>query len=47
VRCEASRNFRKKKKEYLKDKINELAMSSKNKNTKDLYSGTTNIEISQ
>jgi hypothetical protein len=28
VRCEASRYFRNKKKEYLKDKINELAMNS-------------------
>jgi hypothetical protein len=30
VRREASRHFRNKKKEYLKDKINELAMNSKN-----------------
>jgi hypothetical protein len=39
VRCEASRNFRNKKSEYLKDKINELAMNSKNKYIKDLYRG--------
>jgi hypothetical protein len=32
VRCEASRYFRNKKREYLKDKINELSMNSKNKN---------------
>jgi hypothetical protein len=32
VRCEASRHFRNKEREYLKDKINELAMNSKNKN---------------
>jgi hypothetical protein len=32
VRREASRYFRNKKKEYLKDRINELAMNSKNKN---------------
>jgi hypothetical protein len=34
VRREASRYFRNKKREYLKDKINELAMNSKNKNNK-------------
>jgi hypothetical protein len=28
-----------KKKEYLKDKINELATSSKNQNIRDLYRG--------
>jgi hypothetical protein len=32
IRCGASRHFGNKKKEYLKDKINELAMNSKNKN---------------
>jgi hypothetical protein len=32
VRHEASRHFRNKKREYLKNKINELAMNSKNKN---------------
>jgi hypothetical protein len=37
VTCEASRHFRNKKREYLKDKINELAMNSKNKNIRDLY----------
>jgi hypothetical protein len=30
VRCEASRYFGNKKREYLKDKIKELAMNSKN-----------------
>jgi hypothetical protein len=39
VRCEASRHFRNKKGEYLKDKINELVTNSKNKNTRDLYRG--------
>jgi hypothetical protein len=39
VRCEVSRYFGKKKKEYLKDKIIELAMNSKNKNIKDPYRG--------
>jgi hypothetical protein len=37
VRREASRYFRNKKKEYLKDKINELATNCKNKNNRDLY----------
>jgi hypothetical protein len=32
TRHEASRHFRNKKREYLKEKINELAMNSKNKN---------------
>jgi hypothetical protein len=32
----ASEIFRKKSREYLKDKINELAMNSKNKNSRDL-----------
>jgi hypothetical protein len=39
VGCEASKHFRNKKREYLKDKINELAMNSKNKNIRDLYRG--------
>jgi hypothetical protein len=37
VRREGSRYFRNKKREYLKYKINELAMNSKNKNIRDLY----------
>jgi hypothetical protein len=39
VRREASRHFRNKKREYLKDKINELATNNKNKNIRDLYRG--------
>jgi hypothetical protein len=39
VRREASRYFRNEKKEYLKDKINELATNSKIKNIRDLYRG--------
>jgi hypothetical protein len=39
VRREASRHFRNKKREYLKDKINELATNSKNKNIRYLYRG--------
>jgi hypothetical protein len=37
VRHEANGHFRNKKREYLKDKINELATNSKNKNIRDLY----------
>jgi hypothetical protein len=39
IRREASMYFRNKKMEYLKDKINELATNSKNKNIRDLYRG--------
>jgi hypothetical protein len=37
VRRDVSRHFRNKKREYLKDKINELESNSKNKNIRDLY----------
>jgi hypothetical protein len=46
VRREASRHFRNKKREYLKDKINELAMNSKNKNIRDLYRGINGFKRS-
>jgi hypothetical protein len=39
VRLEVSTYFRNKKREYLKDKINELKTNSKNKNIRDLYGG--------
>jgi hypothetical protein len=39
VRREASRYFRNNKREYLKDKINELVTNSKNKNIRDMYRG--------
>jgi hypothetical protein len=39
ARCEASRHFKNKKMEYLKDKINELAMNGKNKNISGMYNG--------
>jgi hypothetical protein len=39
VRHEASRYFRNKKRECLKNKINQLATNSKNKNIRDLYRG--------
>jgi hypothetical protein len=37
VRCEASRYLRNKRREFLKDKINELPRNSKSKNIRDLY----------
>jgi hypothetical protein len=37
LRHEASRIFRKKEREYLKGKINELESNNKNKNIRDLY----------
>jgi hypothetical protein len=39
LRCKTSKTFRKKKREYLKDKINELENNKKNKNIRDLYRG--------
>jgi hypothetical protein len=39
VRHEASRHFRNKKREYLNDRINELATNSKNKKIRGLYKG--------
>jgi hypothetical protein len=39
VRCEATGHFRNKKREYMKDRINDLATVSKNKNSRDLYRG--------
>jgi hypothetical protein len=41
VRHEASRDFWKNKREYLKDKIDELASNNKNKMVRDLYRGIT------
>jgi hypothetical protein len=43
---EASRHFRNKKREYLKDKINELESDSKNKNIRDLYRGINEFKKS-
>jgi hypothetical protein len=39
LRCETSRTFRNKKREYLKGKINELEINNKNKNIRDFYRG--------
>jgi hypothetical protein len=37
VRHEVSRHFRNKRRDYLKDKFNELEMNSKNKDIRELY----------
>jgi hypothetical protein len=37
LRCETSKTFRNKKREYLKGKTDELETNNKNKNTRDLY----------
>jgi uncharacterized protein YydD (DUF2326 family) len=44
VRREASRHFRNKRREYLKDKIIELESNIKNKNIRDLYRGITELK---
>jgi hypothetical protein len=36
IRREARKHFKKKRREYLKDKINDLATNSKNRNVRDL-----------
>jgi hypothetical protein len=41
---EASRHFRNKKRQYMKDKINELATNIRNKNIRDLYRGINEIK---
>jgi hypothetical protein len=44
VRREASRHFRNKKRQYLKDKISETELNSKNKNIRDLYRGISEFK---
>jgi hypothetical protein len=39
LRCETTKTFRSKKREYLKGKINELEINNKSKNIRDLYTG--------
>jgi hypothetical protein len=46
VRREASKHFWNKKRQYLKDKINELESNSKNKNIRDLYRGINEFKSS-
>jgi hypothetical protein len=45
VRRDASRHFRNKKSEYLKDKINELATNSMNKTIRHLYKGINEFKM--
>jgi len=44
VRCEVSRHFKNKNKEYLKAKINELETYNKIKNIRDLYRSINDLE---
>jgi hypothetical protein len=44
VRREASRHFWNKKREYLKDRISEIELNSKNKKIRDLYRGITEFK---
>jgi predicted AAA+ superfamily ATPase len=44
IRREASRHFRKKKREHLEDKINDLELNSKNKNIRDLCRNTNEFK---
>ena len=44
ARREASRHFRNKMKQYLKDKIEELETNSKIKNIRDLYRGINDFQ---
>jgi hypothetical protein len=44
VRRETSIHFRNKKRKYLKDKINEIELNSKNKNIRDLYRAITEFK---
>jgi hypothetical protein len=44
VRREASRHFMNKKREYLKDRINDIELNGKNKNIRDLYRGITEFK---
>jgi hypothetical protein len=44
MRCEARKHFRNKKREYLKNKINEPPANSKNKNIRDMYTGVNEFK---
>jgi hypothetical protein len=44
VRREASRHFRNKKREYLKGKMSDIELNSKNNNIRDLYRGITEFK---
>jgi hypothetical protein len=44
IRREASKHFRNKMQQYLKEKINDLATNSKNKYIRDLHRGLTEFK---
>jgi hypothetical protein len=44
IKRDTSRHFKNKKREYLKDKIDELATNSKNKKVRDLYRGINDFK---
>jgi hypothetical protein len=44
VRREATRHFRNKKKEYLKDRIDELETNNKNKSSRNLHKRTSDFK---
>jgi hypothetical protein len=44
VKSEASRYFRNKKRQYLRGKITDIELNSKNKNIRDLYKGITEFK---
>jgi hypothetical protein len=44
VRCETSKTFRNKKKEYFKEKINKLETNIRNKSIRDLYRGISEFK---
>jgi hypothetical protein len=44
IRREASRHFTNKKKEYLKDRFNELVTNCKNKNIRGFYRGINDFK---
>jgi hypothetical protein len=46
IRCEASRHFRDKKREYMKDKLKDLKTNTTNENIRDLYRGTNKCKRS-
>jgi hypothetical protein len=45
IRRETSGDFRNKKRQYLKDKFNELETNSKNNSIRDLYRGINDFKI--
>jgi chemotaxis methyl-accepting protein methylase len=44
MRCQNSRHFRNKKREFMKDRIDELATNNKNKNIRHLCGGINEVK---